>query len=43
MLHKRSKVEENPAQDHGLIYLAVAFALAAALAVILPSPSHMLF
>ena len=43
MLHKRNKAKEDPAQDHGLIYLALAFAAAAALAVILPSPSHLLF
>ena len=43
MLHKRTKAKGDPGQDRGLIYLALAFALAAALAVILPSPSHMLF
>lgn len=41
MLHKRTKAKHHT--DHGLLYLALAFALAAALAVILPSPSHMLF
>lgn len=41
MLRKRNKARRD--SDRGLIYLALAFALAAALAVVLPSPSHMLF
>ncbi len=43
MLRKRNKALEHPDRDPGLVYLALAFALAAALAVILPSPSQMLF
>jgi len=43
MLHKRIKAKADSGQDRGLIYLALAFALAAALAVVLPSPSHLLF
>jgi hypothetical protein len=43
MLHKRTKARADSAPDRGLVYLALAFALAAALAVVLPSPSHLLF
>ena len=46
MARKLSKAKSEPGQpeqDRGLIYLALAFAIAAALAVVLPSPSHMLF
>jgi hypothetical protein len=44
MVHKRIKAKpELGPEDRSLIYLALAFALAAALAVVLPSPSHMLF
>jgi len=43
MLNKRNKANRELEQDRGLVYLALAFAVAAALTVVLPSPSHILF
>jgi hypothetical protein len=43
MLRKRNKAQARSERDPGLVYLALAFALAAALAAVLPPPSQLLF
>lgn len=43
MSRRYTKIETEDAQSRVLVYLALAFAGAAALVAVLPSPSHIFF